>query len=90
MSESLNGKPEPELCAFCGAPGVRTVYKEKLFGKGAAAVIVENLPLRQCAACAACGESYYEPETSQLIDEILAQPGKHAVSRQISVVSLAA
>ncbi|MBI1760343.1 MAG: YgiT-type zinc finger protein [Acidobacteria bacterium] len=87
MNEPLNIEQVLEPCAVCGTPGVRTVYKDKLFGKGARAVIIENLPLRQCASC---GESYYEPETSLLIDDILAHPGKHAVSRQVSVVSLAA
>jgi YgiT-type zinc finger domain-containing protein len=66
---------------------VKTVYKDKLFGKSENAVIIENLPVRHCETC---GESYYDPAISRLIDEILAHPGERAVTRQINVVSLAA
>jgi YgiT-type zinc finger domain-containing protein len=87
MTKEVRNNLDPELCAFCGAPGVRTIHKDKLFGKNENAVIIENLPVRHCETC---GESYYDPEVSRLIDEILAHPGERAVTRQISVVSLAA
>jgi YgiT-type zinc finger domain-containing protein len=83
----MQSEPNPDLCAFCGAPGVKTVYKDKLFGKGAQAVIIENLSVRQCDVC---GESYYDPEVSMMIDEILAHPEKHTVPREVSIASLAA
>lgn len=76
-----------ETCALCGQLAAKTVHKDKLFGRGEQAVVIENLPLKQCAAC---GESYYEPETSMLIDQILCHPERHAVTRQVNVVSLAA
>ncbi|MEK7831433.1 MAG: type II toxin-antitoxin system MqsA family antitoxin [Acidobacteriota bacterium] len=76
-----------ELCAFCGKLAVKTAHKDKLFGRGEQAVVIENLPLKQCAAC---GESYYEPETSQMIDQLLSHPERQAVIRQVNVVSLAA
>ena len=76
-----------EPCAFCGTLGVKTVYKTKLFGKGENAIVIENVPVRHCDNC---GESYYDPEVSQMLDDILAHPEKQAVTRQISVVSLAA
>lgn len=76
-----------EPCAFCGTPGVKIIYKTKLFGKGESAVVIENVPVRQCDNC---GESYYDPSVSQMIDDLLAHPEKHAVTRQINVVSLAA
>jgi len=66
---------------------VKTVYKDKLFGKSENAVIIENLPVRHCETC---GESYYDPEVSRLVDQILADPGERAITRQINVVSLAA
>jgi YgiT-type zinc finger domain-containing protein len=87
MTEPINTNLELEPCAFCGALGVKTVYKDKLFGKGVKAVIIENLPVRRCDTC---GESYYDPVISRLIDEILAQPEKHTVTRPVSVASLAA
>lgn len=77
----------PEPCAFCGTSGVKTIYKTKLFGKGEHALVIENVPVQHCDTC---GESYYNPEVSQMIDDILAHPEKQAVTRQISVVSLAA
>jgi hypothetical protein len=55
--------------------------------KGVKAIIIENLPVRHCDAC---GENYSDPEVSRLIDEILAQPAKHTVTRPVSVASLAA
>jgi len=87
MTEQIKVRLNPDLCAFCGAPGVKTIYKDKLFGKGAQAVIIENLPVRQCDIC---GESYYDPQVSMMIDEILAHPEKHTAPRQVSVASLAA
>ncbi len=87
MTEPINYKPELEPCAFCGTPGVKTVYKDKLFGKGVKAVIIENLPVRHCDTC---GESYYDPAVSLRIDEILAHPERHTVTRPMSVASLAA
>lgn len=87
MINEPNEQLKAERCAFCGAPRVKTVYKDKLFGKGERAVVIENLPVRQCGNC---GESYYDPAISQLIDEVLAHPEKHAVARQVNVVSLAA
>lgn len=77
----------PEPCAFCGTIGVKTIHKTKLFGKGENALVIENVPVQHCDTC---GESYYDPEVSQMIDDILAHPEKQAVTRQISVVSLAA
>lgn len=87
MTDEANNQQAPERCAFCGTPGIKTVHKDKLFGKGEGAVVIENLPVRQCENC---GESYYDPEISQLIDETLANPEKHPVKRQVSVISLAA
>jgi YgiT-type zinc finger domain-containing protein len=87
MTEEVENNSNPDLCAFCGAPGVKTVYKVKLFGKSENAVIIENLPVRHCDTC---GEIYYDPEVSLLVDEILAHPGKRALRRQINLVSLAA
>lgn len=87
MTEEVKNNLNPDLCAFCGAQGVKTVYKDKLFGKSEDAVIIENLPVRHCETC---GESYYDPEISRLIDNILAHPEERAITRQINVVSLAA
>jgi len=87
MTEEVKNNLNPDLCAFCGAPGVKTVYKDKLFGKVENAVIIENLTVRHCETC---GENYYDPEISRLIDKILAYPEERAITRQINVVSLAA
>lgn len=87
MTKEINQQANLGLCAFCGHHAVKTVYKDKLFGKGENAIVIENLPLQQCGHC---GESYYEPETSQLLDEILGHPEKQPVIRQVNVISLAA
>ena len=75
------------ICIFCGTIGTKTIYKTKLFGKGENALVIENVPVQNCDTC---GESYYDPDVSQMIDDILTHPEKQAVTRQISVVSLAA
>ncbi len=87
MTGQVNENMACERCAFCGTPAARVVYKTKLFGKNEQAVIIENVPLRQCGNC---GETYYTPETSRLIDELLAHPEKQKITRQVNVVSLAA
>jgi YgiT-type zinc finger domain-containing protein len=76
-----------DQCVFCGAYKVVTIYRDKLFGAGANAVIIENLPILRCEAC---GESRYDPEVSELIDEIIAHPEKHAVKRAVNIASLLA
>ena len=86
-SKRIREKSALDLCCFCGAPGLKTVHKDKLFGKSENAVIIENLPVRHCETCS---ESYYDPEISRLIDNILAHPEERAITRQINVVSLAA
>ena len=65
-----------ESCVFCGAPGVRRIRLDEVFGPVGRQVLIENLPLLHCDSC---GESYYEPETSRAIDEILAHPERYAV-----------
>ena len=87
MTNEINHQQNLGLCAFCGHLAAKTVYKDKLFGKGINAIVIENLPLQQCGNC---GETYYEPETSRLIDEVLGHPEKLSVIRQVNVVSLAA
>jgi YgiT-type zinc finger domain-containing protein len=87
MISAPNQQQTSELCAFCSLSKVKIIYKDKLFGRGEKAVVIENLPVRQCGNC---GESYYDPETSRLIDEVLKHPERHAVTRQVNVVSLAA
>ena len=87
MTEEVKNNLNPDLCAFCGAPDLKTVYKDKLFGKGENAFIIENLFVRHCESC---DGSYYDPVVSMLIDEILAHPGEYAFRPQINVVSLAA
>ncbi len=87
MTETLLQNISSEACAFCGAPNVKIISKTKLFGKGERAVVIENVPLRNCGNC---GETYYTPETSLLIDELLVHPEKQKITRQVNVVSLAA
>jgi YgiT-type zinc finger domain-containing protein len=89
MTETKRTEENLDLdrCAFCGEPSVSTIHKDKLFGKGSNAIIIENLPIRHCESC---GESYYEPGVSKLIDEILAHPEQHTIVRPVSIATLAA
>ncbi len=74
-----------DQCVFCGAYKVVTIYRDKLFGEGANAVIIENLPILRCEAC---GESRYDPEIADLIDAIIAHPEKYSTKRQVNVATL--
>ena len=73
-------------CVNCGKNAVQTVWRDKLFGQGEDAVLIERVPLQRCTNC---GITYYEPAVSRAIDEILAHPDRHTARRLIPVAKIA-
>ncbi len=60
-----------KACINCGKQAAHEVRRDELFGSGADAVIIENIPMIKCLNC---GIVYLEPNVSRKIDEICAQP----------------
>ncbi len=58
-------------CVNCGKQTALEIRRDELFGSGKDALIIENIPMLKCLNC---GMVYLEPEVSQQIDEICAQP----------------
>lgn len=59
------------VCINCGNPTITEIRRDELFGSGANAVIIENIPMMKCHHC---GMVYLEPKVSRMIDEICAHP----------------
>ena len=64
-----------DVCINCGNATVTEVRRDELFGSGARAVIIENIPMRKCLHC---GIVYLEPKVSRMIDEICAHPEQYS------------
>lgn len=71
-------------CINCGKPSAVSIRRDELFGTGTDAVIIENIPMVMCLSC---GMIYLEPEVSQRIDEICAQPERYTSMKQKAVAT---
>ncbi len=74
------------VCVNCGQPKAEEVRRDEMFGSGANAVIIENVPTIKCRNC---GTVYLEPKVSQKIDEICAQPERFVSLKQKPVATIA-
>ncbi len=79
-------KKTKELCASCGKPGTIQRRLTRTFGKGAALLVVENVPV---VTCPNCGESYMTAETLYEIERIKAHRRSLAKKRSVATVSFA-
>ena len=79
-------KKTKELCSVCGKPGIIQRRLTRTFGKGAALLVVENVPV---VACPNCGESYMAAETLYEIERIKAHRRSLAKKRSVATVSFA-
>ncbi len=73
-------------CINCGKPAAVHIRRDELFGTGPEAVIIENIPMVKCLSC---GLVYIEPEVSQRIDQICAQPERYTLMEQKAVAKIA-
>lgn len=76
-SQSLNNASD--VCMNCGNATVSEIRRDELFGSGAQAVIIENIPMMKCRHC---GMVYLEPKVSRMIDEICAHPERHSTIKE--------
>jgi YgiT-type zinc finger domain-containing protein len=72
------------LCANCGSPAVQIKYVTRSFGKAAALLVIESIPMFSCPDC---GESYFSAQTLHEIERIKALRKSVAVSRPIPVAA---
>ncbi|MBI5792987.1 MAG: type II toxin-antitoxin system MqsA family antitoxin [Rhodocyclales bacterium] len=72
------------LCAYCGSSAVQVKYVTRSFGKAAALLVIEAIPMY---ACPSCGESYFSAQTLHEIERIKALRKSIAVSRAIPVAA---
>ena len=85
-SSSLSTNAERKR-AHCGATGPQLEYVTRSFGKGAALLVIEGIPMWSCARC---GESYFTARTMHEIERIKALWKSVTVSRSVSVAAFEA
>ena len=71
-------------CAHCGSPAVHLKHVTRSFGKGAALLVIEAIPMWSCPSC---GESYFSAQTMHEIERIKALRKSVAISRAIPVAA---
>jgi YgiT-type zinc finger domain-containing protein len=76
----------PLQCVNCGQHKAYLVRRSGVFGRGAKAVIIEDIPT---IVCRNCGLSYLLPEVSMMIDEILSHPETHTEMQYRAVAKIA-
>ena len=79
-------KQKRERCVECGEFAIVDFRYDDLFGSGAEAVIIENIPAKRCQAC---GTEYSMPEVSETIDAICADPAGYAKFQSRRVAQIA-
>ena len=73
-------------CDNCGKEGARSRHITRSYGKGAALLVIENVPV---ISCPHCGESYMTAETLHEIARIKLHKQAIAVERVVPVVEFA-
>ena len=64
--ESEN-KSEFLICGICGHQAARLIKRPQVLGKGAAMIVIEDVPV---IACRHCGESYMTAGTMHRLDQV--------------------
>jgi YgiT-type zinc finger domain-containing protein len=73
-------------CAACGGTAVQLRQVTRSFGKGAALLVIESIPMWSCPAC---GESYFSAQTMHEIERIKALRKSVALKRSVAVAAFA-
>lgn len=74
-------------CAHCASASLQLKYVTRSFGKGAALLVIEAIPLWSCPSC---GESYFSAQTMHEIERIKALRKSVAVNRSVAVAAFEA
>jgi YgiT-type zinc finger domain-containing protein len=72
------------MCDICGKNGAQIKYITRSYGKGAAVLVIENIPV---VVCSNCGESYLTAETLHEIERIKLHRRSLAKPRNVAVAS---
>ena len=84
MTSEINNPTH--ICINCGKRAALEIRRDEMFGTGPDSVIIENIPMMKCLSC---GMVYLQPEVSQRIDLICAQPERYASMEQKAVAKIA-
>ena len=79
-------KAKSQPCLHCGRPGLLTKLVTRSYGKGAALLLIEGIPIHSCPHC---GETYLTADTLHEIERIRALRKAVAVVRPVSVATFA-
>src|SRR5215510_10545532 len=74
------------VCAVCGHEGARIRRVTRSYGKGAALLVIENVPV---VSCPHCGTSYLTAQTLHEIDRIKRHRHELATQRPVAVAAFA-
>ena len=72
------------VCAVCGHAGARIRRVTRSYGKGAALLVIENVPV---VSCPHCGTSYLTAQTLHEIDRIKRHRHELATQRPVAVAA---
>ncbi len=81
-----NRKAAKLVCESCGQAAAQLVKRPQVLGKGAAMIVVEDVPM---IACRHCGESYLTSETLHRLDEVRRGLRKLPERYQVAVAAFA-
>jgi YgiT-type zinc finger domain-containing protein len=79
-------KVKSQPCLHCGRPGLQTKLVTRSYGKGAALLVIEGIPIHSCPHC---GEAYLMADTLHEIERIRALRKAVSVVRPVSVATFA-
>ncbi len=77
--------PTGLICDICGKTGARIRRVSRSYGKGAALLVIEEVPV---VSCPHCGQSYLSAETLHEIERIKRHRSKLAAERPVAVAAL--
>jgi YgiT-type zinc finger domain-containing protein len=86
-SSSLPSTSVEHQCAHCGSAALQLKHVTRSFGKGAALLVIEAIPLWSCQNC---GESYFSAHSLHEIERIKALRKAVAVNRSVAVAAFEA
>lgn len=73
------------ICSQCRQPAVINVLRSRVYEDGD--VIILNVPMTYCENCS---EELITDETMGMIEQILADPDRYAVSKRVAVADFSA
>ena len=79
-------KAKPQPCLHCGLPGLQTKLVTRSYGKGAALLLIEGIPIHSCPHC---GETYLTADTLHEIERIRVLRKAVSVVRPVAVATFA-